>query len=50
MIAAATKKYLGRTDDPVKKKGLLLDLFGDVFIGIPSVLMSRGLRGESYMS
>ncbi|XP_042133243.2 carboxylesterase 1C-like isoform X2 [Peromyscus maniculatus bairdii] len=44
MIAAATEKYLGQTDDPVKKKGLLLDLFGDVFIGIPSVLMSRGLR------
>ncbi|XP_036044886.1 carboxylesterase 1C-like isoform X2 [Onychomys torridus] len=44
MIPAATKKYLGRTDDPVKKKDLLLDLFGDVFIGIPSVLMSRGLR------
>ncbi|OBS67416.1 hypothetical protein A6R68_04043, partial [Neotoma lepida] len=44
MIPAATEKYLGQTDDPVKKKDLLLDLFGDVFVGIPSVLMSRMLR------
>ncbi|KAL6037340.1 hypothetical protein STEG23_031574, partial [Scotinomys teguina] len=44
MIPAATAKYLGQTDDPVKKKALLLDLFGDIFIGIPSVIMSRGLR------
>ncbi|ERE78360.1 liver carboxylesterase 1-like protein [Cricetulus griseus] len=44
MIPAVTEKYLGQTDDLVKKKDLLLDLFGDVFVGIPSVLMSRGLR------
>ncbi|KAL1784470.1 carboxylesterase 1C-like isoform X2 [Sigmodon hispidus] len=44
MISAATEKYLGQTDDPVKKKDLLLDFFGDIFLGIPSVLMSRGLR------
>ncbi|XP_041505736.1 carboxylesterase 1C-like isoform X1 [Microtus oregoni] len=44
MIPAAIEKYLGQTDDPVKKKDRLLDLFGDVFFGIPSVLMARGLR------
>lgn len=49
MIPAVTEKYLGQTDDPVKKKDRLLDLFGDVIFGIPSVLMARGLRGESYM-
>lgn len=49
MIPAVTEKYLGQTDDLVKKKDRLLDLFGDVIFGIPSVLMARGLRGESYM-
>lgn len=49
MIPAAIEKYLGQTDDPVKKKDRLLDLFGDVFFGIPSVLMARGLRGETFM-
>lgn len=49
MISAVTEKYLGQIDDPVKKKDRLLDLFGDVIFGIPSVLMARGLRGESYM-
>ncbi|XP_057609215.1 carboxylesterase 1C-like isoform X1 [Chionomys nivalis] len=44
MISAAIEKYLGQTDDPVQKKDRLLDLFGDVFFGIPSVLMARGLR------
>nr|XP_048282690.1 carboxylesterase 1C-like [Myodes glareolus] len=44
MIPAVTEKYLGQTDDPVKKKDRLLDLFGDVIFGIPSVLMARGLR------
>ncbi|XP_005369642.1 carboxylesterase 1C-like isoform X2 [Microtus ochrogaster] len=44
MVPAAIEKYLGQTDDPVKKKDRLLDLFGDVFFGIPSVLMARGLR------
>ncbi|XP_035297302.1 carboxylesterase 1C-like isoform X1 [Cricetulus griseus] len=44
MIPAVIEKYLGQADDPVKKKDLLLDLFGDIFMGIPSVLMSRALR------
>ncbi|XP_012975350.1 carboxylesterase 1C isoform X1 [Mesocricetus auratus] len=44
MIPAVVGKYLGQTDDPIKKKNLLLDLFGDIFMAIPTVLMSRGLR------
>ncbi|XP_060248202.1 carboxylesterase 1C-like isoform X2 [Meriones unguiculatus] len=44
MIPAIIEKYAGRTDDPVKKRDLLLDLLADVFFGIPSVLMSRGIR------
>ncbi|XP_029417921.1 carboxylesterase 1C-like isoform X2 [Nannospalax galili] len=45
LIPVATEKYLGGSDDPVKNKERLLDLFGDVLMGVPSVLMSRGLRG-----
>ncbi|XP_051047186.1 carboxylesterase 1C-like [Phodopus roborovskii] len=44
MIPEVIEKYSGQTNDPVKKKDLLLDLFGDIFVGIPSILMSRGLR------
>ncbi|XP_055476950.1 carboxylesterase 1C-like [Psammomys obesus] len=44
MIPAIIEKYAGRTDDPVKKRDFLLDLLADVFFGIPSVLMSRGIR------
>lgn len=43
----ATDKYLGGTDDPVKKKGLFLDLIADVMFGVPSVNMARRHRGES---
>lgn len=42
----ATEKYLGGTDDPVKKKDLFLDLIADVIFGVPSVLVSRSHRGE----
>ena len=44
----ATDKYLGGTDDPVKKKGLFLDLIADVMFGVPSVNMARRHRGESH--
>ncbi|XP_029414081.1 carboxylesterase 1D-like [Nannospalax galili] len=49
LIPAATEKYLGGTDDLVKKKDLFLDLIADVMFGVPSVLVSRGHRGESHM-
>ncbi|XP_028644044.1 carboxylesterase 1C-like, partial [Grammomys surdaster] len=44
MIPAITEKYLNGTDDPSKKRDRLLEMFGDIFFGIPSVLMSRSLR------
>ncbi|XP_029388414.1 carboxylesterase 1C [Mus pahari] len=44
MIPAVIEKYLRGTDDPAKKRDLLLDMFSDVFFGIPAVLLSRGLR------
>ncbi|XP_023492780.1 liver carboxylesterase isoform X5 [Equus caballus] len=37
----ATEKYLGGTEDPVKKKDLFLDLIGDVMFGVPSVTVAR---------
>ncbi|XP_014643887.1 PREDICTED: liver carboxylesterase 1-like [Ceratotherium simum simum] len=37
----AIEKYLGGTDDPVKKKDLFLDLLGDVMFGVPSVTVAR---------
>lgn len=46
MIPVATEKYLGGTDDPAKKKDLFLDLIADVIFGVPSVMVSRGHRGE----
>ena len=39
-------KYLEWTDDPAKKKNMLLDIFADVIFNIPSVMVSRGHRGE----
>lgn len=42
----AVEKYLGGTDDPVKKKELFLDLMGDVIFGVPSVIVARNHRGE----
>ncbi|MBC2881463.1 carboxylesterase family protein, partial [Campylobacter jejuni] len=44
MIPAVIEKYLRGVDDPVKKSELILDMFGDIFFGIPAVLMSRSLR------
>ncbi|XP_034378045.2 carboxylesterase 1C-like isoform X1 [Arvicanthis niloticus] len=44
MIPPIIEKYLRGTDDPGKKKDLLLDMFGDLFFGIPSVLLSHSLR------
>nr|XP_045005206.1 carboxylesterase 1D isoform X3 [Jaculus jaculus] len=44
LISAATEKYLGGTDDLVKKKDLFLDLVADVVFGVPSVLVARGHR------
>ncbi|OBS67268.1 hypothetical protein A6R68_04191, partial [Neotoma lepida] len=44
LIPAAIEKYLSGTDDPVRKKDLLLDLMGDVMFGAPSVIVSRSHR------
>uniref|UniRef100_A0A2K5QVE6 Carboxylic ester hydrolase n=1 Tax=Cebus imitator TaxID=2715852 RepID=A0A2K5QVE6_CEBIM len=44
LIPEATEKYLGGTDDPVKKKDLFLDLVGDVMFGVPSVIVARNHR------
>ncbi|XP_070244511.1 liver carboxylesterase isoform X1 [Bos mutus] len=44
LAPVATDKYLGGTDDPVKKKGLFLDLIADVMFGVPSVNMARRHR------
>uniref|UniRef100_A0A8D1TSV0 Carboxylic ester hydrolase n=1 Tax=Sus scrofa TaxID=9823 RepID=A0A8D1TSV0_PIG len=45
LTPVATDKYLGGTDDPVKKKDLFLDLMGDVVFGVPSVTVARQHRG-----
>uniref|UniRef100_A0A8C4MKG2 Carboxylesterase type B domain-containing protein n=1 Tax=Equus asinus asinus TaxID=83772 RepID=A0A8C4MKG2_EQUAS len=41
LTPVAIEKYLGGTDDPVKKKDLFLDLMGDVMFGVPSVTVAR---------
>ncbi|XP_058383684.1 liver carboxylesterase 1-like [Diceros bicornis minor] len=41
LTPAATEKYLGGTEDPVKKKDLFLDLLGDVTFCVPSVTVAR---------
>ncbi|XP_047384592.1 liver carboxylesterase 1-like isoform X2 [Sciurus carolinensis] len=44
LIPVAIEKYLGGTDDPVRKKDLFLDLIADVVFGVPSVMIARGHR------
>lgn len=46
-IPVAVEKYLRHTDDPDRNKDQLLELIGDVIFGVPSVIVSRGHRGES---
>ncbi|XP_058431874.1 liver carboxylesterase 1 isoform X3 [Marmota monax] len=46
LTPVATEKYLGGTDDPVRKKDLFLDLIADVMFGIPSVTVARGHRAQ----
>ncbi|MBZ3874876.1 Carboxylesterase 1D [Sciurus carolinensis] len=46
LIPVAIEKYLGGTDDPVRKKDLFLDLIADVVFGVPSVMIARGHRGH----
>ncbi|XP_043840188.1 liver carboxylesterase 1-like [Dromiciops gliroides] len=36
-----TEEYLGMTEDPVKKKGLFLNMIGDLMFGIPSIRAAR---------
>lgn len=47
LTPAVIEKYLGGTDDPVKKKDRFLELLGDVVFGVPAVTVARGHRGES---
>uniref|UniRef100_G3RVM2 Carboxylic ester hydrolase n=1 Tax=Gorilla gorilla gorilla TaxID=9595 RepID=G3RVM2_GORGO len=52
LIPEAIEKYLGATDDPVKKKDLFLDLMGDVLLGVPSVILAwnhRDAGAPTYM-
>ncbi|KAM6176706.1 liver carboxylesterase 1-like [Erethizon dorsatum] len=44
LTPVATEKYLGGTDDPVKKRELFLDLLADLMFGVPSVTVARGHR------
>uniref|UniRef100_K9ILI8 Carboxylic ester hydrolase n=1 Tax=Desmodus rotundus TaxID=9430 RepID=K9ILI8_DESRO len=44
LVPMAIEKYLGGTDDPVKKKDLFLDLLGDVVFGVPAVIVARHSR------
>ncbi|XP_055284608.1 liver carboxylesterase-like [Moschus berezovskii] len=44
LTPVATDKYLGGTDDPVKKKDLFQDLIADVLFGVPSVNVARHYR------
>uniref|UniRef100_A0A8D2DZH9 Carboxylic ester hydrolase n=1 Tax=Sciurus vulgaris TaxID=55149 RepID=A0A8D2DZH9_SCIVU len=44
LTPVAIEKYLGGTDNPVKKKELFLDLMGDVIFGVPSVIVARNHR------
>ncbi|XP_070254682.1 liver carboxylesterase 1-like isoform X2 [Myotis yumanensis] len=44
LIPAVIEKYLGGTDDPVKKQDRFLDLLGDVVFGVPAVTVARGHR------
>ncbi|XP_007474942.1 liver carboxylesterase 1-like [Monodelphis domestica] len=39
-----TEQYLGVTEDSIKKKWLFLDMLGDLFFGIPSVIVARHHR------
>ncbi|XP_076771738.1 carboxylesterase 1F-like isoform X2 [Arvicanthis niloticus] len=43
-IPDAVEKYTKGSDDPVKIRDGLLDLFGDVSFGVPSVIVSRDHR------
>ncbi|XP_054426224.1 liver carboxylesterase 1 [Pteronotus mesoamericanus] len=44
LVPMAVEKYLGGTDDPVKKKDSFLDLLGDVLFGAPTVTVARYSR------
>nr|XP_008521877.1 PREDICTED: liver carboxylesterase-like [Equus przewalskii] len=41
LTPVAVEKYLGGTDDPVKKKDLFLDLMGDLMFGVPIITLAR---------
>ncbi|XP_040838055.1 liver carboxylesterase 1-like [Ochotona curzoniae] len=41
LIPMAIEKYLGGTDDPVQKKGLFMDMMGDLLFCVPSVVVAR---------
>ncbi|XP_044515651.1 liver carboxylesterase-like [Gracilinanus agilis] len=41
-----TERYLGVTQDPIKKKELFLEMMGDLNFGIPSVMVARFHRAS----
>ncbi|XP_051835830.1 liver carboxylesterase 1-like [Antechinus flavipes] len=41
LTSVITEKYLGGTDDPVKKKNLFLEMLGDLTFWIPTVILGR---------
>ncbi|KAM9061401.1 LOW QUALITY PROTEIN: liver carboxylesterase 1-like [Sarcophilus harrisii] len=41
-----TKKYLEMTEDPIKKKGLFLDMLGDLTFVIPSIIVAQFHRAS----
>ncbi|KAG8510039.1 Liver carboxylesterase 1 [Galemys pyrenaicus] len=46
LTAEATEKYLGGTDDPVRKKDLFLKMMADLIFGVPSVNVARHHRNS----
>ncbi|XP_051829728.1 liver carboxylesterase 1-like [Antechinus flavipes] len=46
LTAVITKKYLEMTEDPIKKKGLFLDMLGDLTFVIPSIKVAQFHRAS----
>ncbi|XP_074067386.1 liver carboxylesterase 1-like [Macrotis lagotis] len=50
LTSVITQKYLGVTNDPVKKQRLFLDMLGDLTIGIPTVILARHFRDSGALT
>ncbi|XP_021515398.1 carboxylesterase 1F-like isoform X2 [Meriones unguiculatus] len=44
LIPAVIEKYIGDSNDPVKIREGIVEVFGDMLFGVPSVIVSRGHR------